>query len=150
MFQMCWALIDVIATILTQASATTVGPLHGSYVGLATAITPSGPDTLMSAVTEATYTGYARVALAAWGAQYRIGDSGQGQDSALADFQPSDAVAPNQINAVFIADAATAGNLQAFYLLPNPVPLTTALQHMPVIISAVVQAAWSLGAVQTW
>lgn len=95
------------------------GVLDGCFVGLAKS--PTGqlnPSQGLSAITEANYSGYARLPLT-WHGPYQ---SPTGNESIQADgnyFVPTDALVSNQITGMFVADALTAGNLLLSQQLPG-------------------------------
>lgn len=94
------------------------GPLDGVFVGLSQFPTPMlTPNQGLAQITEADYTGYARLPLT-WLGPYQnpLGNYAIQADGAY--FTPTDSVTPNQIVGMFVADALTAGNL----LFSEPLP----------------------------
>lgn len=117
------------------ASGSYSGPLYGAYLGLGVAPTPPFTElSVIGNVTEPLYTGYARQAIV-WGTTYETAGQLQVLPAGSLTFQPSDAVHPSTITAVFIADALTAGNLLAGLLLPTPgVPLADATAALTLLV----------------
>jgi hypothetical protein len=101
------------------ASGNYDGPLRGAYLGLCIAPTPAFTElSTISSLTEATYTSYARQAIV-WGTTYESAQDLQVIPAGSLVFQPSDAVTPNVITGVFMADAVSAGNLLCGLLFPG-------------------------------
>ena len=101
------------------------GVLDGLFLGLAqfpsTTLTPADG---LSALTQADYNGYARQAVV-WNGPYTDALGQQAIQSSALYFTPTDALKPNQITMMFLADALTAGNLILSEVLPGgPIFLT--------------------------
>lgn len=95
------------------------GVLDGLYLGLAQFPSSTlNPAQGLSALTEATYTGYARQAIT-WRGPYTRGVDTQTIQSDALYFTPTDAITPNQITMMFLADALTDGNLILSEVLPG-------------------------------
>lgn len=95
------------------------GVLDGLFLGLAQfPSTTLNPGDGLSKLTEATYTGYARQAVT-WHGPYTDAAGQQAIQSAADYFTPTDAVTPNQITMMFLADASTSGNLILSEVLPG-------------------------------
>jgi hypothetical protein len=95
------------------------GVLDGLYLGLGQ--TPTGtlnPSQGVSAITEATYDGYARQAIT-WHGPYTDALGAQAVQSAALYFTPTDATIHNSITSMFLADAITAGNLILSEIMPG-------------------------------
>lgn len=95
------------------------GVLDGTFCGLGQ--TPTGtltPSQGLSAIKEADYDGYNRLPIVWKGPYLDVAGNSKLQADGLF-FTPTDAVKPNQITSVFIADAVTAGNLLISTILPN-------------------------------
>lgn len=95
------------------------GVLDGLFLGLGQF--PTGtltPDQGLSAITEASYTGYARQAVT-WHGPYIDGRGNIAIQSAADFFVPTDSVVTNTITSMFLADALTAGNLILSEVLPG-------------------------------
>jgi hypothetical protein len=103
------------------------GVLDGTFVGLAQfPSTTLNPSDGLSALTQATYSGYARQPIV-WHGPYTDGAGQQAIQSGNLYFQPTDALTPNQITMMFVADALTGGNLLFSEVLPGgPIFLTDA------------------------
>lgn len=110
----------VLAALIDHAIAGPYsGPLDGIFLGLGQFPTPTlNPSQSLSAITEATYTGYARQAVV-WHGPYASGVYDQSIQSTSLFFTPTDGVVPNQITSIFVADAITAGHLLLSQILPN-------------------------------
>lgn len=94
------------------------GVLDGAFLGLGQFPTQSlNPKQDLSAITEATYAGYARQPVV-WHGPYAKGNYDQAIQSAALFFTPTGSGVSNQITSLFLADAITAGNL----LLSEPLP----------------------------
>ena len=141
---------SVIAVMKQAATGAVAGPLNGSFIMLATAITDNGPDTVLTNLTEATFTGYGRIAAGTWGPGYRDQQGRSCTDSAEALFQPTDSLNPNAIVAVCLVSAATAGTLLAYEVLPQPFQLPTNLQAMHVVATVCMDPVNDLGEFQVW
>lgn len=111
------------------------GPLDGLFLGLGQFPTPGlNPSQDLTAITEATYTGYARQAIV-WHGPYAIGTYDQSIQSASLFFTPTGSTVGNQITSMFLADAVTAGNLLASQLLPGgPVFLNGTDNTLPLAV----------------
>jgi hypothetical protein len=97
--------------IESSSSGATAGPLEAVYCGLYISPTPVlNPKSLLAAITEATYTGYARK-LITWFPPYVSSAGPVALEGGALHFSPTDAVTPNNITGVFLADALTAGHL---------------------------------------
>jgi hypothetical protein len=111
--------------------------LEGKFVGLYTALSASlGPNLTMANLTEPTYTGYARQALASWSAPY-MSSSGRNAiiDSAL-HFTASDTVTTNVILGAFLGSSSVtgAGTLEYIDPFPNGITIsgpTTEITYVP-------------------
>jgi hypothetical protein len=87
------------------------GCLDGVYVGLSVApTTAQNPNGVLANIHEATYTGYARQLLV-WHPAYIEPAGSVAIQSASLYWTPTDAVVPNIITGLFLADAITVGNL---------------------------------------
>jgi hypothetical protein len=97
------------------------GLLDGTYLGLGQQPTGTlNPTQGLSAITEATYDGYARLPLT-WHGPYQpqIGQATLQADGSF--FAPTGSVVTNQITSMFVADALAAGNLLFSEVLPGGV-----------------------------
>jgi hypothetical protein len=132
-----------LAEIASSLSA--LGPLDVVYVGLATAPTPPPTNvTKMSDITEATYTGYARQ-LVVWYPPFIEAAGPYALEAHSMNFNPLDAVTPNTITGVFLADSLTGGNyLCGMSLGANAVPLPDSTRSM------IVDAVFSLPFTNTY
>lgn len=117
-------------------------PLQIVYLGLYQA--PTGtltPDSVMSAITEANYTGYAREEVV-WYPTYIDTTGPQTLEGASSHFAPTGSAVGNVITGVFLADALTGGNLLMSAVLPVPgVPLNGPSTAMTV--DAIFQMAYT-------
>lgn len=102
------------------------GKLNGAKVGLIAAPFTVGPGLLLADLTEATFTGYAQVTVAAWSAPAIGPDGTPSVDGGDVVFTPSDAVTPNLIYGWFLVDSG-GSNLLYAYQDDVPVPLDDAL-----------------------
>ena len=111
------------------------GPLYQPWLGLYTAISPAAnPASVRADLTEATFTGYARVQIAS---PYS-GPSDDGGTTVellgpLVVWTPSDAVTPNSIIGMAWFDASTAGNLLGLDPFDTPVPLPDSTSSVKVV-----------------
>jgi hypothetical protein len=99
------------------------GPLDGVYIGLSIApTTAQAPVSTLSNITEAGFTGYARQ-LVVWHPAYDEAGGAIAIQSSSTYWTPSDAVLPETITGMFLADAIVAGNLLAAEMFAVPQPL---------------------------
>lgn len=102
------------------ASGNYDGPLRAAYLGLVkTGSPPWSKTSTIGGIVEADYSGYARQ-LVVWFPPYIDTQGADALVGASLLYQPTDALAPNQITGGFLADAATAGNLLCGAMLPSP------------------------------
>jgi hypothetical protein len=126
-------LAHILSDVLQYASQTVVpGTLNGVYLGLFTAWPGFGLGLQMSQLTEPTFGGYARKAIA-WGDQGIDKTQRPEVLGNLSQFQPSDSSASNSVIGAFVADASTNGHLIAVGLLQTPVTLGTPVDLLGVI-----------------
>lgn len=115
-------------TFLSAARAAT-GSLDPAtvHVGLYTGIVglPTS-DRVLADLTEATFTGYARLPMTSWTDPYNAADGKVTISGAAKHFTPTDAVTPNTIQGWFIASALAGGVLLAIEPLDTPAPLANA------------------------
>lgn len=125
---------DLMVVSAQAAAGAVAGPLHGAYLGLFISPTPIlTPASVMADIAEATYTGYARQALV-WGSPYISAAGPEALDATGLIFQPTDAVTPNTALGMFLADAATVGNLIASVRFPPPgVPLPDQFHALQIV-----------------
>lgn len=124
-----------VLTVATQAAAGVAGPLNGSKMLLFTNTPAINKFTTLAALTEATYTGYARQTLV-WSAARLDPTARVATFTALINWQPTDAVTPNTITGYAIVDS-TGLILYAMELFVTPVGLATALSYLGIV------AEWS-------
>lgn len=101
------------------------GDLNGAKVGLYTNVHQPSKGTLLADLTQATYTGYALVAIATWGAPFLDPIGNPTMVGNHIQFQPTDGAVPNTITGWFIVDSAGTDLLIAC-ALPTPVVLADA------------------------
>jgi hypothetical protein len=95
------------------------GVLDGLYLGLGQIPTGTlSPSDGVSAITEATYDGYARLPIT-WKGPYTDGAGQQAIQSGAEYFTPTGSTTANTITTMFLADALTAGNLILSEVLPG-------------------------------
>lgn len=111
----------------------TGGPLDNVFVGLYTAGPAAGPGVVLGDLTEATFTGYARVEVANWSAAYVTSDGKVTIDGNNVHFSPSDAVTPNIVIGWFIATASTAGTLLGMEQFASTKPMQAADNGVTVV-----------------
>jgi len=105
-----------------------------TYVGLATAVVNNGVNTVLSNLTEATYTGYARALGSPWAGPYQLNTGSTYFQGVMNKFVgPSDDSGEN-IVAFFLVDAETAGDLLYFVVLDTPVGLFSTLDALDVML----------------
>lgn len=112
-----------------------------TFIGIATAIVNNGVNTVMSDVTPAPEGLAEAVALATYGAPYTLDDGRRVVDAALKQFRPA---APDEACVVvgwYLADTETDGNLLAFDVLPEPIPLPDENKSMSVVVRITVDPA---------
>lgn len=111
-------------TMLANASLATpgAGALKSAHVALATALPAYAPVVDPAAVTEADYTGDARLPIV-WGTAGVGSDGRAALPGGSLTFSPTDSVKPNTIVGVALYDALTAGNLIGLANFDNPVAL---------------------------
>lgn len=116
--------------IANDPSSGFLGILKSCWLGLGIAPTPvPSPTMLMSDITEATYTGYARQPIV-WFPTFLDVLGPQTIQAANMQFRPTDAVVPNTITTAFIASALTGGTLLLTSALNPQVNLSSALFAM--------------------
>jgi hypothetical protein len=115
-------------------------------VGLYTAIvgTPNA-ERVLGDLTEATFTGYARQAMASWTDPFNKGNGQVAMNGAAHHFTPTDAVTPNTILGWFIASAVAGGTLLAIESLDSPVPLANADHTLSILPQFAVTPTASFG-----
>ncbi len=113
------------------------GPLLGLEMGLyKTAVAPA-PGTILTNLTEPTWTGYARVALGApVGPTNPQSETVSAAQYALGTFTSTDVTANDQIYGAFIADVATHMVLYAVLPFASPVPITGSGASLSVAVQA--------------
>jgi hypothetical protein len=95
------------------------GVLDGLFLGLGQIPTGTlNPNQGISSITEATFDGYARLAVT-WSGPYTDGMGQQAIQSHSIYFTPTGSTTPNTITSMFLADALTAGNLILSEVLPG-------------------------------
>jgi hypothetical protein len=110
------------------------GPLYTAYIGLYQLSSPSvGWLTTMGQIVEASYDGYARQEIV-WYPPYQ-GTAGPATlEGASLMFAPTDALVPQTIGGIILADSLTGGDLWAGQPLPAPgTPLTGPLTVLKVV-----------------
>jgi hypothetical protein len=141
------SLIQVAKHVSTGAGA---GPLDGTFIALFTSFTDNGPDSVLAGATEATYTGYARLAATPWSALYRDQQGRSCTDSAEAAFTPTDAVTPNTILAVGLVTALTAGTLLAYEVLAGGFSLPDGLHTLHYVATVCADPSNTIGQGENW
>src|SRR6516164_9193450 len=108
-------LLQELLVCATQASSGAVaGPFESCYLLLFSGQPTLTADTLITDLTEAVYTGYARQAIGTLGAPYISSDGSAAQDSGVLQFQPtSSPTQTDYITGWALVSASTAGNLLA-------------------------------------
>lgn len=107
------------ALVLKVTGGNYTGPLNGVYLGLYQSPTANlNKSSLMAAITEATYGGYARQPLV-WYPPFVDSAGPEAIQAASVNFVPSSSTTPNTITGLFLADALSAGDLLAWYPLPG-------------------------------
>jgi hypothetical protein len=129
------------------ASGAYSGPLYQPYLGLYTAISPSAsPDSVMANITEASFTGYARLQNTTWsGPSYAAAGLAEILTQLL-EWTPTDGAVPQNIAGVFWADALTAGNLLGVDPFPSPFPLPDQFSTLAWVGKLALQLAADYGA----
>lgn len=109
---------------LEKAIAAT-GPFDPAalFIGVYTAITDNGQDTVQADVTEGTGALATRVAVTPWSAVYKLADGRWCADGPLCTFSPASAAEAQTVAGWFLNSAAAAGTLKAFEPLPSARPL---------------------------
>jgi hypothetical protein len=120
------------------------------FVGVATNIMDKGALTSMTDVTEATGKMATREAVTTWGAPYMMNDGRAVVDSPNKVFAPLDATEQQVLTHFFLADAAAAGNLLYFEVLPEPAALADENDHLTVVIRLTVDPAGRWSASVSW
>jgi hypothetical protein len=133
------------ALVANQASGAYAGPLEAVYLGLYTNPTPVlNYNSTLANITEATFTGYVRKELV-WDSAYFGAELYEYLEAGSLHWQPTDAVAPNVVTGLFIADAVSAGNLLLSGVFPPPgIPMSSSLNALTVI------ARFGLNSAQNW
>jgi hypothetical protein len=98
----------------------------------------------MGDIVEAGYTGYARQAVV-WGAPYQATDGLQAMNAGSLSFTPTDALKPQTVVGLILADAVTAGNLLGMLLFDTPVPLNGPNQILDVLLTFGLDALGNYG-----
>lgn len=117
------------------------GKLHGAKIMLFTAPVLVTENVQLTDLTEATFTGYAEVAVPAWSAPYVDPNGNAFVDGGGTLFQPTDAVIQETIYGFAIVSTAVVGPpaipVQVVYLetFATPVPLTDATKGVVVDVS---------------
>lgn len=113
---------------LLHAAIATGGPFDpvASFIGLATAISNKGSATTLADLTLAPGTFATALAIATWGTPYTLDNGDWVVDGAVKKFTPGSGADDCTPVAYYVADAATAGNLRSFGLLPAGINLTFA------------------------
>jgi hypothetical protein len=141
--EMPWATREAILAALIA----TGGPFDPAalYVSVATAATTHGPNTVLSDLTEPTLADVPRVALTPWGTSYRMTDGRVVVDAPLAEFRPGGSTSSLSLVAWLLADAATAGNLIAWAVIPGGVSLPSSSYAWNIVVRLTVdpQGRWS-------
>lgn len=119
------------------------GCLDGVFIGLSVAPTTGlTPSSVLAAIHEATFTGYARQAVV-WHPPYIESGGAEAIVSSSTYWTPTDGVTPNTITGMFLADALTNGNLLASEQFAVPQPLAGPSNAFS--LSLVVQLLASIG-----
>jgi hypothetical protein len=123
--------------VKTSAGAGELGALAGLEVGLYKAAVDPHPTTVLTDLSEADFTGYARVVLGAWTTPGR--DEGADIYATVqpeATFAATDAVSPQHVYGCFLADAATHNILYAVIPFAEAVPMLQADDTVTVVLKA--------------
>lgn len=115
MWTLTYPLLAAIMAAITEhaSSGPFNGPLEAVYLGLYIAPTTTiHPNSLLSAITEATYDGYARQEIV-WFPTYQDNAGPQALEGQSLYFSPTDATVGNVITGLFLATAETGGVLLA-------------------------------------
>jgi hypothetical protein len=118
-------------TDTTQTSGGVAGVLNGAKIMLFVNNLSPNKQTLLAALTEASYTGYARQT-ATWSTPARNENNFMSTRSLLMSWQPTDGVTPNTIYGYAILNPAGTV-LLAVELLPVPVGLVDAFSYLGIV-----------------
>jgi len=124
-------LIEFQAFTLSRCADDTAGSLTGVKAHLTKAVVDINPGTTLAELTavEADYTGYAATVLV-WDVPSVDGAGNVQAVSHTITFRPTDAVAPNQIYALFITDGAGAVLYFANQFTEAPIDMSSALKQI--------------------
>lgn len=93
------------------------------FVGLFTALTPRGVNTVIGDLTEPTGDPGDRQAVTAWGTAYLLNDGSVVRDGPLISWRPADDTEACTVLGWFWATADSAGSLLEYAFFDNPIPL---------------------------
>lgn len=138
---------DAVLEAIINALIDTGGPYDPAtlFLGLFSAVTDNGPQTVLADVTQATGAVATRVALTPWGAPYKLNDGRWVVDAPPAAFSPANAGEGQVVTGYFIASLAVAGVLKAWDLFDAPVNLVDEFSQVTVIFRLTVDpdGRWS-------
>lgn len=118
---------DLIATGATFDPA-------GTWLTIFSGLVNNGPDTITADLTEPVLADYPRKALTTWGTPYLLAGGSAVVDSAIKVYAPPDNTHPFSILGFALVDAATAGALIEFVILPTPVNLVVTTDHWSISV----------------
>jgi hypothetical protein len=104
------------------------------FVGLYTAVTGHGENTVLADLTQATGAMATRQEVTTWTTPYLLADGSWVADSPTMEFRPADGTEAQTVQGLFIASLIAAGVLKAYWPFPAPVELLDHDHAVSVII----------------
>lgn len=120
------------------------------FVGLMTAVSDSGLNTVIGDITEPTGDPGVRIAITAWGTAYRLVNGCVVRDGPSMTWRPADNTEACTVIGWYMADAITAGNLLSFGLFPVPYFLPDENYSASVVARVTVDPSGQWDATTSW
>lgn len=146
--QLVWDQLEAMLADLTAAAAS-FDP-SAVYIGIYTAITPHGVNTVLTDLTTPPVADIPRVAVTTWGAAYRLSDGRVARDSPIATFVPGGGTTSVTVAGWYLADASTSGNLIAYQAIAAPVSLPSADYQWSLVLRLTVDPSGRWDASLSW
>lgn len=141
--QMTAAIRDALLEALTATDA----PLDPAavFMGVGTAITPSGLNTVLADITQATGAMAVRKPVTTWSDVFTLTNGTAYVSGPVMTFSPASSSEAQTLSVWFIADALTAGNLIAYGIISPSVPLADHSQSWSIVLRVTLDpsAQWS-------
>lgn len=116
-----------------------------TWMGVGTAISPDGQNTVLADITQATGAMATRKTITAWSGPYQLEDGSIVYQSPLKTWAPASTSEAQTLVCWFLVDAATSGNLLAYGLIQPSVVLSGPLNSWSIVLRFLIDTAgnWS-------